>query len=208
MERHFPRHGSRSGGQRRRADARVLAALAAPNGCRSGPGRCPVTAVAWQQQVLLRQQVEEFLYTEAALLDAWELGDWLLLFDEDAKYEVPCNDTPDGDPARDLMLIDDNYTRLAARVDRLNSRRAHREYPHSRTNHQVFNVRVKDGPGDDVSVTASFTVWRFRMGRSNCYVGRYRYRLRQGHSGFRIAAKRVELDMTDLRSVGDVAIIL
>ena len=26
--------------------------------------------------------------------------------------------------------------------------------------------------------------------------------------GFRIAAKRVELDMTDLRSVGDVAIIL
>jgi len=46
------------------------------------------------------------------------------------------------------------------------------------------------------------------MGRSNCYVGRYRYRLRQGHSGFRIAAKRVELDMTDLRSVGDVAIIL
>jgi len=58
-----------------------------------------VTAMAWQQQVLLRQQVEEFLYAEAALLDAWVLDDWLLLFDEDAKYEVPCNDAPDGDPA-------------------------------------------------------------------------------------------------------------
>jgi p-cumate 2,3-dioxygenase subunit beta len=154
-----------------------------------------------------RQQVEDFLYVEAALLDAWRLDDWLLLFDEDAKYEVPCNDALDGDPAGDLMLIDDNYTRLAARVARLNSRRAHREFPHSRTNHQVFNVRL-DASGDEISVSASFTVWRFRAGRSSCYVGRYRYRLRRSDGGLRIAAKRAELDMTDLRSVADVAIIL
>jgi p-cumate 2,3-dioxygenase subunit beta len=167
-----------------------------------------VTAAAVQRQVLFRQQVEEFLYAEAALLDAWALDNWLLLFDEDAKYEVPCNDAADGDPARDLMLIDDNYVRLAARVGRLNSRRAHREYPHSRTNHQVFNVRVQDVSAEELSVTASFTVWRFRAGRSSCYVGKYRYRLRRKDDGFRIAAKRAELDMTDLRSVGDVAIIL
>jgi p-cumate 2,3-dioxygenase beta subunit len=167
-----------------------------------------VTAVASQQHVLLRQQVEEFLYAEAALLDAWALDEWLLLFDEDAKYEVPCNDTPDGDPAHDLMLIDDNYVRLQARVTRLNSRRAHREYPHSRTNHQVCNVRVQHVAAEELSVTASFTVWRFRAGRTSCYVGRYRYRLRRSDGGFRIAAKRAELDMTDLRSVADVAIIL
>jgi p-cumate 2,3-dioxygenase subunit beta len=154
-----------------------------------------------------RQQVEDFLYAEAALLDAWQLDDWLLLFDEDAKYEVPCNDAVDGDPAHDLLLIDDNYTRLAARVARLNSRRAHREYPHSRTNHQVFNVRVH-ASDDEISVTASFTVWRFRAGRSSCYVGQYCYRLRRSDGGFRIASKRAELDMTDLRAVADVAIIL
>jgi p-cumate 2,3-dioxygenase subunit beta len=154
-----------------------------------------------------RQQVEDFLYAEAALLDSWQLDDWLLLFDEDAKYEVPCNDALDGDPAYDLMLVDDNYTRLAARVERLNSRRAHREYPHSRTNHQVFNVRV-EGSADEISVTASFTVWRFRAGRSSCYVGQYHYRLRRSDGRFRIAAKRAELDMTDLRNVADVAIIL
>jgi p-cumate 2,3-dioxygenase beta subunit len=166
-----------------------------------------VTAVA-AEQVLLRQQVEEFLYAEAALLDAWALDDWLLLFDRDAKYEVPCNDAPDADPARDLMLIDDNYVRLAARVARLNSRRAHREYPHSRTNHQVCNVRVRDVSPEELAATASFTVWRFRAGRTSCYVGQYRYRLRRSGDGFRIASKRAELDMTDLRSVGDVAIIL
>jgi p-cumate 2,3-dioxygenase beta subunit len=167
-----------------------------------------MTATVPERQAISRQQVEDFLYAEAALLDSWQLDDWLLLFDEDAKYEVPCNDAVDGDPAHDLFLVDDNYTRLANRVARLNSRRAHREYPHSRTNHQVFNVRMADGSADDVSVTASFTVWRFRAGRSNCYVGRYRYRLRRSDGGFRITAKRVELDMTDLRSVGDVAIIL
>ena len=126
-----------------------------------------MTAMA-PQQVISRQQVEDFLYAEAALLDAWQLDDWLLLFDEDAKYEVPCNDAPDGDPSCDLLLVDDNYVRLTARVARLNSRRAHREYPHSRTNHQVFNVRVLDVSARDISVTASFTVWRFRAGRSSC----------------------------------------
>jgi p-cumate 2,3-dioxygenase subunit beta len=154
-----------------------------------------------------RCSVEDFLYAEAALLDAWRLDDWLQLFDEDAKYEVPCNDAPDGDPARDLMLIDDNYPRLAARVARLNSRHAHREFPHSRTNHQVFNVQLIPS-GDQISVTASFTVWRFRAGRSNCYVGQYRYRLRRRDHGLRIACKRAELDMTDLRAVAEVAIIL
>jgi p-cumate 2,3-dioxygenase beta subunit len=165
-----------------------------------------MTAVAVEAS---RQQVEDFLYAEAALLDSWSLDDWLLLYDEDAKYEVPCNDAPDGNPDTDLLLIDDDYARLRARVERLNSRRAHREYPHSRTNHQVFNVRVADPDGDGaIGVTASFTVWRFRGDKSSCYVGRYRYRLRRSDNGFRIAFKRAELDMTDLRTVSDVAIIL
>lgn len=156
-----------------------------------------------------RQQVEDFLYAEAALLDDWSLDDWFGLYDSDAKYEVPCNDTPDGNPDTDLLLIDDDYARLRARVARLNSRRAHREYPHSRTNHQIFNVRVAGtNGGGETDVTASFTVWRFRGGKTSCYVGRYRYRLRQSESGFRIAFKRAELDMSDLRAVSDLAIIL
>jgi p-cumate 2,3-dioxygenase subunit beta len=156
-----------------------------------------------------RAEVEDFLYAEAALLDTWSLDDWLLLYDEDAKYEVPCNDAPDGNPDTDLLLIDDDYARLRARVARLNSRRAHREYPHSRTNHQIFNVRVADPDEDgEIGVTASFTVWRFRGSKTSCYVGHYRYRLRRSDNRFRIAFKRAELDMTDLRAVSDVAIIL
>jgi p-cumate 2,3-dioxygenase beta subunit len=156
-----------------------------------------------------RTEVEDFLYAEAALLDAWSLDEWLALFDPDAKYEVPCNDAPDGNPDTDLLLIDDDYTRLRARVTRLNSRRAHREYPHSRTNHQIFNVQVSDPDlHGEIGVRASFTVWRFRGGKTSCYIGRYRYRLRRRDNSFRVAFKRAELDLTDLRAVSDVAIIL
>ena len=158
-------------------------------------------------RVVTRAEVEDFLYHEASLLDAWNLDGWLELYEPDARYEVPCNDKRDADPDRDLLLIDDDYRRMQARVERLNNRRAHREYPHSRTNHQVFNVRLGEFD-EELPVTASFTVWRFRAGKSSTYVGQYYYRLRLTENGFRIAHKRAALDLTDLRSVGDVAIIL
>lgn len=156
---------------------------------------------------LTRGQIEGFLYREADLLDSWRLDEWLLLFDPMAKYEVPCTDAPDGNPMTDLLLVDDNYERMRARVVRLNSRRAHREYPHSRTNHQIHNVRF-EVDGNIALVHALFTVWRFRAGREGRYVGKYRYRIRIDAGEFRILRKRVELDMTDLRANGDLAIIL
>jgi p-cumate 2,3-dioxygenase beta subunit len=185
--------------------------MATANGYRRHVGR-PVSAAtaagpAAGLSTLTRAQIEDFLYREADLLDSWLLDDWLKLFDADSKYEVPSNTEPDGDPATDLMLIDDNYERMCARVERLNNRRAHREHPHSRTNHQVFNVRFTVD-GDVVTVGALFTVWRFRGGREGYYVGKYHYRLLHRDGDFRIQRKRVEMDMTDLRANGDVAIIL
>jgi hypothetical protein len=41
-----------------------------------------------------RSEVEDFLYAEAALLDTWSLDDWLLMYEEDAKYEVPATMLP------------------------------------------------------------------------------------------------------------------
>jgi p-cumate 2,3-dioxygenase beta subunit len=158
---------------------------------------------------LTRSDIEEFLYYEAALLDAWDLDRWLTLWaTERTRYVVPCNDAPDGDPSTDLVLIDDDELRLRMRVERLNSRKAHREYPHSRTNHQIFNVRLGTVVDGELPVTASFTVWRFRNGRSSYYVGQHHYRLVTDEDGMRIRTKRCQLDMTELRPAGDLAIIL
>jgi p-cumate 2,3-dioxygenase beta subunit len=153
-------------------------------------------------------QVERFLYEEAAILDGWRLDEWTALFTEDCTYIVPSNDTPDGDPDRDLMIIDDDRERIFARVKRLKSRHAHREYPSSRTRHQVTNVMVDPGEGTDLRVTAAFTVWRFRNDRSDWYVGRYDYVLSTEGGTLRIRSKRATLDMTSLVPVGSVSIIL
>src|SRR5205085_2225907 len=59
------------------------------------------------QRLLVRLEVEEFLFEEAALLDDWRLDDWLALFTKDCRYVVPSTDKPDGDPASDLTLVDD-----------------------------------------------------------------------------------------------------
>nr|WP_268903868.1 aromatic-ring-hydroxylating dioxygenase subunit beta [Candidatus Frankia alpina] len=97
---------------------------------------------------------------------------------------------------------------MRSRIGRLNSRRAHREFPHSATSHQVFNVRLRPVMGDELPVVAEFSVWRFRGERSSPYVGRYFYRLRVTDGQLRISSKRVVLAMTTLRTVSDVAILL
>lgn len=155
-----------------------------------------------------RDDVTELLYEEAELLDEWRLDEWLQLYTDDASYFIPCNDDPDGDPARSLVLIDDNRLRMESRVDRLNNRRAHREYPHSNVRHLVTNIRLGDREGDELAVRASFAVWRFRNGEEKHYVGRYYYRLVVTEGGLRIRSKRVVLDMTTLRPAFDVALFL
>jgi p-cumate 2,3-dioxygenase beta subunit len=156
-----------------------------------------------------RAQVEDFLYREAALLDDWDLDSWLTLWaPHGVRYVVPCNDTPDADPDADLVLIDDDDVLLRARVERLNSRKAHREYPHSRTNHQIYNVVLGEVQDGQLPVNALFTVWRFRNGKAASFVGRHRYRLVAHGNELRIQFKRSELGATEMRPAGDLAIIL
>jgi p-cumate 2,3-dioxygenase beta subunit len=155
-----------------------------------------------------RPEVEDLLYREARLLDEWRLDEWLQLYTDDARYVVPATDTPDGDPDRDLVLIDDDRGRMQSRVDRLNTRRAHREYPHSNTRHMVSNVELGQRGDNTLDVTAAFAVFRFRAERSHYYVGQYRIVLTVVDGRLRIKSKRVELDLTVLRPNFDVAIIL
>jgi len=157
--------------------------------------------------VSLREMVEDFLYREAALLDAWRLDEWLALFTPDGRYVVPTTDLPDGDPQKDMVFIDDDMVRLRARVERLKSRHGHREYPSSRTRRFITNalIKVEDG---DIVVTSSFLVYRFRMAESSPYVGWYEHRLKQLDAELKIHRKKAVLDMEALSEHGAVSIIL
>src|SRR5947199_2664689 len=87
-----------------------------------------------------RSEVEDFLYQEAALLDAWKLDEWLALLTEDSTYRVPSNDRPQSDPRGTLFTIADDMPRLRSRVTRLKDRNAHAEFPPSRTRRIISNV--------------------------------------------------------------------
>ena len=158
---------------------------------------------------LTRQAVEDFLYHEAALLDAWKLDEWLALLTGDCVYRVPSNDAPGGDPAATLYLIADDLARIRGRVARLKDPHAHVEFPHSRTRRMISNVRITGRAGDEMSVEANFVVHRFRRDeRVSAFVGQYRYRLRMVEGLVKIASREAILDAEELGSLGAVSFIL
>lgn len=156
----------------------------------------------------LRTRVEDFLYAEATLLDGWKLDEWYQLFTPDSRYVVPALDHNDLDPDCSLTLLDDSNDRLSGRVDRLKSRRAHREFPWSVTRRIVGNVRVSVRDDQTLGVDANFIVNRFRKEETHTFVGRYEYVLVDGADGLRIRRKYCYLDNERLSPHGSLSILL
>jgi p-cumate 2,3-dioxygenase beta subunit len=168
-----------------------------------------MAVVAGQQlHTITRQVVEDFLYEEAALLDEWRLDEWLELLTEDATYEVPSTDTPDGAPQHTLFLIADDKTRIRSRVAQLSGKSAWAENPPSRTRRMISNVRMHQVEGEAIHVTANFVVYRLRFEQMDTYVGRYEYTLVQRDGRLKIRARKAILDLEALRPHGKVSFIL
>jgi p-cumate 2,3-dioxygenase beta subunit len=158
---------------------------------------------------ITRAKVEDFLYEEAALLDAWRLDDWLTLLTDDATYRVPSNDAPDSQPADALFMIADDIRRIRERVLRLKDRNAHAEFPHSRTRRLISNVRITARSGDELHIEANFVVYRHRRNADiRSFVGQYRHVLRVTPEGLRIAQRKAVLDAHELGEMGLVSFIL
>jgi p-cumate 2,3-dioxygenase beta subunit len=161
-------------------------------------------------KTITREQIEDFLYAEAALLDEWRLDEWLALFDPDnGGYYMPTTDHPDGDHNTDLFLIADDMPKLRSRVEQLLSGLTWAENPRSRTRHMVSNVRILGRDGDILSVTANFVVYRMRFQNIDPYIGTYHYKLLPRDDGmFTIVERRVILDLEALRPHGKVSFIV
>jgi p-cumate 2,3-dioxygenase subunit beta len=156
-----------------------------------------------------RATVEDFLFQEAALLDAWRLDDWLALLTDDARYLVPPNDTPNGQPADTLFTIADDIHRIRERVKRLKDRNAHAEFPHSRTRRMLSNVRIIAREHDAVTVESNFVVYRFRRDADvREFVGHYRHQMRVADDTLRIACREAFIDSHELGALGAVSFIL
>jgi p-cumate 2,3-dioxygenase beta subunit len=156
-----------------------------------------------------REQVEDFLFLEAELLDEWRLQEWEELLTDDATYRVPSNDCPDGDPRTSLFIIADDRERIHQRILRVLSPNCHAEYPRSRTQRMISNVRIVKMDGALLHVSANFVCHRFRRGQRNyTYVGSLRYVLKAVNGALRIKERRVQLASEELGSLGSISFIL
>ncbi|HEY2484223.1 MAG TPA: aromatic-ring-hydroxylating dioxygenase subunit beta [Candidatus Binataceae bacterium] len=155
-----------------------------------------------------RQEVEDLLYKEAALLDEWRLEEWLELLSDDAVYEIPPTDVPEGDARNTLFIIADDAVRIRSRVKQLLGKSAWAENPPSRTRRMISNVRVLGADGDRILATANFAVHRMRYESVDTYIGRYDYKLVRVGNELKIKERRAVLDNEALRPHGKISFIL
>src|ERR1700730_3091286 len=155
-----------------------------------------------------RQEVEDLLYREAGLLDEWRLEEWLELLTDDAVYQVPSTDAPEGDARNTLYIIADDALRIRSRVKQLLGKSAWAENPHSRTRRIITNVRVPGADGASILVTANFAVYQMRYETVDTYIGRYDYKLARFGKELKIRERRAILDNEALRPHGKISFIL
>lgn len=157
---------------------------------------------------ITREQIEDFLYKEADLLDQGRLNEWAELLTQDATYQVPSTDVPDGDPTNSLFLVADNRFRIDSRVKRLQKEYCHVESPRSRTSRHISNVRIVEQSEDSILVNANFVIYRTRYERLDTYVGKYEHRFVVENGELKIKDRKSILTLESLRPQGKVSIIL
>jgi len=160
-------------------------------------------------KALTLTDVEQFLYREAALLDAWNLDAWLALFDESGIYRIPNpGNPPEADPGEVVFFIADDRERLRGRIERLKKKNAHAEYPHSKTLHNVNNVQILEEDGVTIRVACNFVVFRNKNEITDIFFGTSKYLLKRTEDGFSVMEKVAELSFDSLRPQRMISFII
>ncbi|HET9488565.1 MAG TPA: 3-phenylpropionate/cinnamic acid dioxygenase subunit beta [Methylomirabilota bacterium] len=161
---------------------------------------------------LLKQEVEEFLYREAELLDERRYEEWLALFTEDARYWMPMRrNVPAGEGGReftregtDVNWFDEGKATLGRRVGQLRTGVHWAEEPPSRICHMIANVQILSaqpaGPSPtEVGVKSRFLIYRNRVEtETDVLVGKREDLLRRVDGRWQIARRKIILDQSVL----------
>jgi p-cumate 2,3-dioxygenase subunit beta len=155
-----------------------------------------------------RNEIEDFLYHEAELLDEWKLEEWAALFASEGVYIIPPIGNPEADASKSLFYVNDDHARLVQRAKRLLKKEAHVEYPHSTTLRNIHNVRIVNDDQDELKVRCNFSTYRTKRETQDCFVGVSEYTLVKEDKELKIKEKKVILKLDSLRPHGKVSIIL
>lgn len=162
--------------------------------------------------LLLKQDVEAFLYHEANLLDDRRYEDWLALLTDDVRYWVPMRrNVKFGELEReftregqDINWFDEGKQTLTQRVNQILTGVHWAEEPLSRISHLVTNVEIlRAAPtaadAEEVSLRCRFIIYRNRVEtETDLLVGRREDTLCRIDGEWRIAQRQVFLDQNVL----------
>jgi 3-phenylpropionate/cinnamic acid dioxygenase small subunit len=163
-------------------------------------------------RLLLKEEVEAFLYQEAELLDERRYEEWLDLFTDDAHYFMPMRrNVPHDEPEReftraglDVNWFDEGKDTLTRRVKQILTGIHWAEEPPSRICHMISNVQVLSAmpagaSPTEVTVKSRFLVYRNRVETETDFlVGKREDLLRRVNGGWKIARRKIVLDQSVL----------
>jgi 3-phenylpropionate/cinnamic acid dioxygenase small subunit len=140
------------------------------------------------------EQLIEFVYAEARLLDAKRFDEWNALFTDDAFYWVPATvDQPDGDNWVSHMYEDKLLRDV--RIERLKSPRAFSQQPPSRCHHllQLPYVETFDAAENRFVTRTEFHYTERQLDEQQFLVGTMFHHLAVRDGALRMTLKRVNL---------------
>jgi 3-phenylpropionate/cinnamic acid dioxygenase small subunit len=166
---------------------------------------------------ILRQEIEDFLYQEADLLDQRRFNEWLTLLAEDLVYFMPIRrnvkfgqhaEQENTRQGEGISWFDEDKWTLTKRVEQILTGVHYAEEPLSRVTHMVSNVRLltvspSGSPSAEdareVTVGCRFLVYQNRMEyETTIFVGRRTDTLRRAGESWQIARRELILEQNVL----------
>ena len=163
-------------------------------------------------RLLLTQEITEFLYAEAELLDERRHAAWLALLAEDIRDCLPMRrNVKYGDTTReftregeDINWFDEGKDTLTRRVRQIQTGIHWAEEPQSRITHMVSNVQLlavtpDAGMAREVAAKCRFLIYRNRVEtETDLLIGKREDTLRRAGDGWMIARRKIILDQSVL----------
>ncbi|WP_396922427.1 aromatic-ring-hydroxylating dioxygenase subunit beta [Mycolicibacterium sp.] len=159
----------------------------------------------------LQQEIEQFYYWEAKLLNDRRFPEWFDLLADDIRYFMPIRTTHimreadlEYSGAGEYAHFDDDAEMMRGRLRKITSDVSWSENPASRTRHAISNVMIIDGDHDgEYRVSSVFIVYRNRLERQlDIFAGERQDLLRRNGSdaGFEIAKRTILIDQSTILS--------
>ena len=163
-------------------------------------------------RLLLKDEIEQFLYQEAELLDERRFEEWLDFLTEDIRYWMPMRrnvkfgelDREFTREGHDINWFDEGKDTLVRRVNQILTGIHWAEEPLSRVCHSVSNIQILDATPSvsqptEVSTKCRFLVYRNRVEtETDILVGKREDTLRNVNGQWKIAQRKIILDQNVL----------